>query len=65
LNDAVPRGRLQGVEPARPSSLWQHRACPVASVAAHTAKCDNTEEPQRGIDYGNSYPLANTIVLYV
>jgi hypothetical protein len=26
--------------------------------------CDNIEEPQRGIDYGDSYPLADTTVLY-
>lgn len=25
---------------------------------------DNIEEPQRGIDYGESYPLADTTVLY-
>jgi hypothetical protein len=25
---------------------------------------DNLEEPQRGIDYGNSYPLDDTTVLY-
>ena len=25
---------------------------------------DNMEEPQRGIDYGDSYPLADTTVLY-
>lgn len=25
---------------------------------------DNLEEPQRGIDYGDSYPLADTTVLY-
>jgi hypothetical protein len=25
---------------------------------------DNIEEPQRGIDYGDTYPLADTTVLY-
>lgn len=25
---------------------------------------DNVEEPQRGIDYGDSYPLSDTTVLY-
>jgi len=25
---------------------------------------DNLEEPQRGIDYGDSYPLDDTTVLY-
>ena len=25
---------------------------------------DNVEEPQRGIDYGDTYPLADTTVLY-
>jgi len=25
---------------------------------------DNIEEPQRGVDYGDSYPLADTTVLY-
>ncbi len=25
---------------------------------------DNVEEPQRGIDYADSYPLADTTVLY-
>src|SRR3990172_7167232 len=25
---------------------------------------DNIEEPQRGVDYANSYPLADTTVLY-
>ncbi len=27
-------------------------------------KRDNIEEPQRGIDYGDTYPLADTTVLY-
>lgn len=26
--------------------------------------CDNIEEPRRGIDYGDTYPLADTTVLY-
>jgi hypothetical protein len=28
------------------------------------ARRDNVEEPRRGVDYANSYPIADTTVLY-